>query len=358
MDQLFILLRYICLIKQSQDSLKLQIANQQIEMFKKRYGKINDITVEEKITLARLGKKLGRKLLFDVNNIITPDTIMRWYKKYVDLSHTFDNGKRGRGRPGIMKIIVSHILSMALSNPDWGYGRIRGELLNIGHDVKKQTIKNTMKKNGIQPSPERRKNSKWNRFIYSNLEVLFATDFFTFDIVDAFHGFKVRTFYVLFFIHLETRKVHVAGITEHPSNNWMRRIAYNLTDHEDGFLKNCKYLIHDRDFLFMNSGFRDVLKNEGVKCIATARKAPNMNAFAERWVKSIKGDCLRKLMLFREESLRYAIKQYVTHYNEERAHQGIDNLLIEPNFDRSSTGRVISKKRLGGLLQHYHRKAA
>lgn len=282
---------------------------------------------------------------------------MKWYKKYIELAHTYDNGKKGRGRPGIMKVIVLHIISMATLNPDWGYGRIRGELLNIGHDVKKQTIKNVMKREGILPAPDRQKKSPWNRFIASNLDVLAACDFFTYDVVDALSGFKVRTYYVLFFIHLGTRKVHIAGITEHPSHNWMRRLAYNLTNYEDGFLKDCKYLIHDRDFHFMKSGFRDVLTKENVKCIATARKAPDMNAYAERWIQSIKGECLDKLMLFHEGSLKHAIKHYVIHHNEERSHQGIDNTLIEPNFERTSEGRVVCKKRLGGLLNHYRRIA-
>ena len=358
MNPLILLINYYCMLRQSYNEKKIQFLEEQLKMYQKRHGKINDITHEERLALARLAKDLGRKQLAQIRTIVAPDTFMRWYKKYIEMAHTFDNGGRGRGRPGIMKVIASLIVQMALNDPDWGYGRIRGELLNVGHDVQKQTIKNVLRREGLLPSPDRRKNSKWNRFIYSNLECLFACDFFTYDIVDVFSGLKVRTFYVLFFIHLRTRKVHIAGITENPTHNWMRRIAYNLTDYQDGFLKNCRYLIHDRDFHFMKSGFRDVLKNEGIKCIATARKAPDMNAFAERWVQSIKHDCLDKVMHFHEGSLRHAIRQYVIHYNEERCHQGIDNDLIEPDFERLSEGRIVHKKRLGGLLNHYRRVAA
>ena len=358
MNQLFTLLRFVTLVQQTHLELKFQMANFQLNMYKERYGKIGNITHNEKLTIAVLGKKLGKKLLFDIHNIVTPETIMKWYRDFI--KHGKKHSGKGRGRPSAMKIIVELVISIALSNPDYGYGRITGQINNRGHQVKKSTVRKICKANGIDISPYRKKHSSWNSFIQSNLDVLFTTDFFTVDVIDAFHGFKVKTFYVLFYIHLSTRKIHFAGMTEHTSHFWMRRMAINATDYLDGFLKDAKYIIHDRDIHFMQSGFRDVLLNSNVKPITIARKAPDMNAYAERFVKSVKNECTNKLMFFSEESLRYALREYETHYNHERNHQGegIDNKLIEPQIKLAKFGMPKCKKRLGGLLKFYYTEAA
>ena len=168
------------------------------------------------------------------------------------------------------------------------------------------------------------------------------------------------TYYVLFFIRLESRRVEVAGITHHPNEAWMKQIAMKVTMDEWGFLDNCSYLIHDRDTKYCQS-FRDIVETGDVRTLPLPARSPNLNAFAERWVKSVKDECLSKLILFGEASLRRTLREYVVHYQVERNHQGKDNVLLFPTATQSKTrvdGSVVCKARLGGLLKYYHRDAA
>ena len=168
------------------------------------------------------------------------------------------------------------------------------------------------------------------------------------------------TYYVLFFIHLDSRKVEVSGLTPHPNERWMKQIAINVTMEYWGFLNNCRYLIHDRDTKYCQS-FRDIIESGDVKTLPLPARSPNLNAFSERWVKSIKDDCLSKLILFGETSLRRALHDYLVHYHAERNHQGKGNVLLFPTTTQAKNrvdGSVRCKERLGGLLKYYHREAA
>jgi putative transposase len=161
-------------------------------------------------------------------------------------------------------------------------------------------------------------------------------------------------------IHLEGRKVEVAGITPHPNEQWMKQMARNVTMDEWGFLDNCRYLIHDRDTKYCQS-FRGIIESGDVKMLPLPVRSPNLNAFAERWVKSVKDDCLSNLILFGETSLRRALREYLIYYHAERNHQGKDNVLLFPPASKTMNrvdGSVSCKKRLGGLLKYYHREAA
>ena len=189
------------------------------------------------------------------------------------------------------------------------------------------------------------------------MAVLAATDFFSVEVL-TLRG--LVTCYVLFFIQLESRKVEVAGITPHPNERWMKQIARNVTMDEWGFLENCSYLIHDRDTRFCES-FRDIMGSCDVKTLPLPARSPNLNAFAERWVKSIKDDCLSMLIVFGETSLRRALREYLVHYHAERNHQGKDNILLFPATAKAMNrvdGSVSCKERLGGLLKYYRWKAA
>jgi putative transposase len=189
------------------------------------------------------------------------------------------------------------------------------------------------------------------------MSVLAGTDFFSVEVL-MLRG--LVTYYVLFFIHLESRKVEVAGITPHPNEQWMKQIARNVTMDEWGFLEGCSYLIHDRDTKYCES-FRDIIESGDVKTLLLPARSPNLNAFSERWVKSTKNDCLSKLILFGEASLRRALREYLVHYHAERNHQGKDNVLLFPATTKAMDrvdGSVSCKERWGGLLKYYHREAA
>ena len=184
-----------------------------------------------------------------------------------------------------------------------------------------------------------------------------GTDFFTVEVL-TWHG--LVTYYVLFFLHLESRKVTIAGITDQPNACWMRQMARPATFDGLGRLNWCRYVLHDRDTKFCAS-FRDTLAAAGVKCLALPPRSPNLNAFAERWVRSVKQECLSKLILFGESSLRRASSQFAEHYHTERNHQGKNNFLLFPSADDGRTRRrphIGCRERLGGLLKYYYRRAA
>lgn len=311
----------------------------------------------EKKTLAEIGHRLGRKALEDVANAVRPDTILSWYRKLI--ARKFDGSKapRSEGRPLLDPEIEQLIVRMAKENIDWGYDRIVGALANLGHKVSDTSVGNVLKRYGMLPAPERKHTTTWAAFIRTHLEVLAGTDFFSVEVLTR-RG--LVTFYVLFFIHLESRKVELAGITPHPDERWMQQIARNATMQGCGFLANCRYLIHDRDTKYTRS-FRAIIKAGGVTSLPLPAHSPNLNAFSERWIKSVKDECLSKLILFGERSLRRALQNYLVHYHAERNHQGKGNVLLFPPVNQlppKTPERVQCRERLGGLLRYYHREAA
>jgi putative transposase len=215
-------------------------------------------------------------------------------------------------------------------------------------------VGNILRRYGIQPAPKRSQNTTWKDFIASHMAVLTGTDFFTVEVL-TWRG--LATYYVLFFIHLESRRVSLAGLTKHPTSEWMLQMARNATDESSGFFRGQRYLLHDRDTKFC-AAFLDVLRSSGIRPLALPPRSPNLNAFAERWVGAIRQECLSKLILFGEASLRRALIEYIDHHHCERNHQGKGNLLLfpSPNVPPKS-GTVGCRDRLGGLLNFYTRVA-
>ena len=249
------------------------------------------------------------------------------------------------------------MVRLARENPGWGYDRIVGALANLGTTVADQTVGNILRRHGISPAPKREQATTWKDFIRAHLAVLAGTDFFTVEVV-TLRG--LVTYYVLFFIHLESRKVELAGVTLHPNEVWMKQIARNITMDEWGFLDQCRYLLHDRDTKYTRS-FRQIIESGGVEPLRLPRRSPNLNAYAERWVKSVKDECLSKLIFFGEASLRHALRNYLAHYRGERNHQGKDNVLLFPTLTTdayTADGPVACRERLGGLLKYYYQEAA
>jgi hypothetical protein len=182
-----------------------------------------------------------------------------------------------------------------------------------------------------------------------------GTDFFTAEVL-TLRG--LVTYYVLFFIHLESRRVDIAGITVHPDERWMKQIARKATMEGCGVLRDCRYLLHDRDTKFTRS-FRAVIASGRIKQLALPARSPNLNAYAERGVRSVKEECLSKVILFGERSLRRALVDYVDHFHAERNHQGKGNVLLFPqDTNRHREGPVRCLDRLGGLLCYYYREVA
>ena len=312
----------------------------------------------EKATLAEIGYRLGRKALEDVAHAARPDTILGWYRKLV--ARKFDGSKSRRypGRPRIDGEIEALVVRMARENSGWGYDRIVGAMANLGYTLSDQTVGNILQRHGIPAAPKRERTTTWADFIRAHMSVLVGTDFFSVEVL-TLRG--LVTYYVLFFIHLDSRKVEIAGMTPHPNEAWMMQIARNVTMDEWGFLGNCRYLIHDRDTKYCHS-FREIIKSGDVKPLRLPARSPNLNAFSERWVKSVKEECLSKLILFGESSLRHTLREYLAHYNAERNHQGRGNILLFPSpatkSNRCNNPVIHSRERLGGLLKYYHLEAA
>jgi transposase InsO family protein len=216
-------------------------------------------------------------------------------------------------------------------------------------------VKNILKKHGIDPAPERRTRTSWRQFLRVHFSSIAATDFFTTEVWTA-RG--LVTWYTLFVIDLATRAVEIIGSTPNPGEEFMQQVARNLTDCVDGFLASKRFLILDRDGKF-SEAFRDILKSAGLRTILCLPRAPNCNAYAERFVRSIKSECFDRMIFFGAGSLRHALSEYAAHYNSERTHQGIGNRLIrpQPRLTRAKVP-VQRRHRLGGLLNFYARRAA
>jgi putative transposase len=260
------------------------------------------------------------------------------------------------GRPRVDQEIEDLVVQMASENHSWGYDRIAGALADLGYHISDQTVGNILKRRGFPTAPDRKTTTTWRDFIRPHMDMLWATDFFS---TEVWTRIGLVTFYVLFFIKLNTREVHLAGVTAHPNEAWTKQVARNATMEEWGFLKPGQYVIHDRDSKYC-AAFKQLLDDAGVKRVPLPPRSPWLNGYAERWVKSVKEEALSRVILFGERSLCYVLSEYVEHYHQERCHQGLGNVIPFPSHRPANDreGSIECRERLGGLLKYYHRKAA
>jgi transposase InsO family protein len=310
---------------------------------------------DQRRRLAVKGKLLGRKVLREVAAIATPDTILRWYRKLVaDKYDGSRNRARGPGRRRTKEEIRLLVVRMAVENVRWGYTRIRGALHNLGVELGRNTIKRILLEHGIERAPERGKRMPWKTFLRAHWGEIAAADFFTVEVLTLV---GLVRYHVLFVIDLETRRVQIAGIVHNPGDAWMAQAARNLVDVFAGFLKDHRYIILDRDPLYTKQ-FRSILASSGVKTVRLPARSPDLNSYAERFVLSIKSECLNHIVPLGVRHLRRAVAQFVEHYHFERNHQGLDNNLIVPQAQPvNDNAPIVCRERLGGLLKHYVRAA-
>jgi putative transposase len=308
------------------------------------------LTDDQRRRLAVKGKILGRRQLAAVAGIVTPDTILRWYRRLV--AKKYDGSKTRPGRPPTKPDIAALVVRMATENPTWGYTRIRGGLKHLGRDIARNTIKAILKDQGIEPAAPHKNaledipRRSLGRAGGSRLLHRRGTN-------DGRIGPVRRP------LHHEAQDPDRGDRGHHKSTEreWMTQVARNLTDAEDGFLRGVHYLILDRDPLY-TSAFRDLLRDHGMKPLLLPARSPNLNAFAERFVGSIKSECLDRIVPLGETHLRAAVRAFMTHYHEERPHQGLGNRLISPTTRSRGPGPVECRERLGGMLRFYYREAA
>jgi putative transposase len=309
-------------------------------------GKRLRLNDEQRRRLAAKGKVLVRRLLEQVCTLVTPDTILRWHRELI--ARKYDGtGKRRAGKPGVMRTIRDLCVRMATENPGWGYSRIQGALDNLGHRVGRSTIRRVLREHGLEPAPQR--HLPWRTFLRAHWGAIVACDFFT---VEAWTLGGLTRFHVFFVIDLDTRRVRIAGTADQPCGEWVRRVMRPLVDAFDGFLLGHRFLIHDRDPLF-DGGFRALLSSVGVEGVRLPPQSPNMNAYAERFVRSIKEECLSKIIPIGKGHLKRMIEEYAEHYHLERNHQGLGNRLIDGEPSTLPSRRVECRERLGGLLRFY-----
>jgi len=278
--------------------------------------------------------------------IVTPGTLLRWHRELV--KRTWTHKTRPVGRPPLDPKLAALIVRMAGDNPRWGYLRIKGECQKMGLRVSATTVKKVLLGAGLDPAP-RRDGPSWSEFLRSQAEGILACDFFTVE--TAF----LKTLYVLFFIEVGSRRLHITTATPHPSGRFVTQQARNLSFKLDERSEPVRFLIHDRDAKFSRS-FDDVFASEGIRVICTSFRAPNANAFAERWVETLRADCLDWQLVLGPRHLDRVLRIYVEHYNQKRPHRGLQLWAPErasPVELLDSVPDIQRRDLLGGLIHEY-----
>jgi transposase InsO family protein len=352
----FLLFTFAGWINQHQQAVIEYLQEENRVLKEQLRGKRLRLTDHQRRRLAIKGKRLGRRALGQIAGIVTPDTILAWHRKLIAKKWDYSARRKSPGRPRTKRLIADLVVRMAAENDWWGYTRIQGALANLGHRISRGTVANILREHGIEPAPERGPRTAWRTFLQAHWETLAAADFFTVE-VSTWRG--LVSYYILIVIELSSRRVCLAGVTSHPDHTFMMQVARNLTDCCDGFLLGKRFLILDRDKKY-SEGFRKMLEGAGTtQMVRLPVRSPNLNAYAERMVLSLKSECLDRMILFGEGSLRRAVNQYLLHYHRERNHQGLGNRLIEPAAGvGENRGQIKCRERLGGMLKYYYRAAA
>ena len=282
--------------------------------------------------------------------IVTPDTLLRWHRRRV--ARHWTHPPRRRGRPATAAAIQQLVVEMAADNPTWGYRRIQGELVGLGYRLAASTVWQILKEQGVSPAPKRA-SVTWSDFLRSQAAV--ACDFACVDTVG------LRRYYLLFFIDIQTRRVFYAGITAHPTGNWTTQAARNLFLRHDQALASCKALVRDRGSQFTSS-FDEIFRTEGIKVLKTPVRTPVANAFAERWIGTLRRELLDRTLVWNRPQLERIVIDYIDHYNEHRPHRSLDQ---HPPSSVDATGVGQTNDALGlrrtsrcdGLIHEYRNVA-
>jgi transposase InsO family protein len=280
---------------------------------------------------------------------VQPETLLRWHRELVRRKWTYPH--RQSGRPAIAAGTVSLVRRLARENPTWGYRRIHGELAAMGVRLAPSSVWEILRRHGFEPSP-RRSGPTWSEFLQAQATTMLACDFFTVDTV------LLRRLYVLFFIELDTRMIYLAGVTANPVGEWVVQQARNLTSDLTERTRAAKFLIRDRDTKFTSS-FDEVFRTEGITIIKTPVRAPRANAFAERFVGTIRRECTDRLLIFGRTHLEQVVTEYVAHYNDHRPHRSLDQqaprtLGVAPDpIDKPDPKGLRRNAVLGGLIHEY-----
>lgn len=332
--------------------LEILILRHQLDILERKRSQPIKISKAEKLTLAVLTDKLktmSNRSAIQLRNavrIFNPETVLKWHRELVRRKWTQNHPNKG-GRPRIDQELEALIVRLAEENPRWGYGKIEGELIKLGIRLSQTTIRNVLNRNGIVPAPVRFGSIGWRRLMKHYKEQIIACDFFTVE------TFWLKTLYVFFFIELGSRRVHLAGITANPDSAWVtqqaRQFVWNLEEND----ATPHFLIHDRDSKFTNA-FDNVFKSADLHVIHTPLRAPDANAYAERWVRTVREECLDHLLIMNQTHLKRVLDSYIIYYETSRPHQGLDQQTPVPRKPVPYSGQVRKHEVLGGIINDYY----
>jgi transposase InsO family protein len=337
--------------------LEIALLRQQLRMLQRQQARPPRLRRADRVLLVALAQRLHtlaratRQPWHASCLLVSPATILRWHRELVHRKWTF-RGRRPVGRPPLGAELQALILRLARENPRWGYKRIQGELAKLGHRVGRSTIRDVLKRAGLPPAPARsRRGISWRTFCRHYRQQVLACDFFTIETA------LLRTIFVLFFIEVQTRRVHLAGCTAHPTGAWVAQQARNLAWQVQEGTVPATILLHDRDSRF-TAAFDRVFTCEGLTVVRTPPRCPWANGYAERWVGSARRECLDHLLILGERHLLQVLTTYTNFYNQRRPHQGLGQRCPVPLPSGLGTGPVRCRDVLGGILHDYHREAA
>jgi putative transposase len=330
--------------------LEILVLQQQLRVLRRQAGRPR-FTALDRVLLAGASRALPRQRWRSVF-LVTPQTLLRWHRELVRRKWTYRN-KRQPGRPPLDAEVVAMVLRMARENPRWGCVRICGELRKLGIRVGATTIRTLLRRHGLGPAP-RRRGPTWTQFLKAQAEGIVACDFFTVETI------RLKTLYVLFFIQVSTRQVVAVGVTAQPDSSWVTQQARNVTMELNDRLLSTRFLLRDHDAKFARA-FDDVFRSEGARVIRTPIRAPRANAHAERWVQTVRVECLDWTLVLGRRHLLRLLGVYVRHYHQQRPHRGLALRVPLPGEHGSTDGSAHAVRRrdvLGGLVHEYHAVAA
>jgi hypothetical protein len=294
---------------------------------------------------AALVRRLPRAL--HRHRLVTPDTILRWHRRLVRKKWTYPHQRPGR--PPIDDAVAGLVIRMATENPRWGYQRIRGELLKLGHRVGASTIRRILKRHRIPPAPVRHTDTSWRRFLRTQATSMLAVDFFHVDC-----ALTLRRLYVSFVLEVGDRYLHVLGVTTHPDGPWTTQRARNLVMDLGDHVGRFRFLVRDRAGQFAAS-FDAVLVDAGIEVVKIPPRCPRANCFAERLVLTVRAELTDRMLIFGERHLRGVLATYAKHYNGQRPHRALQLRPPRPEAPAPEPvhGPIRRRPVLGGLINDY-----
>jgi putative transposase len=329
--------------------IEILVLRHQLRVLERQVGR-PQLTQADRALLAGLSRVLPRQA-WKRSLFVTPGTLLRWHRELVARRWTYPH--RRPGRPATPNETRELIVLLARENPAWGYRRIQGELVGLGIKLAASTVWTILKDAGIEPSP-RRQDPSWAEFLRAQAASILECDFLTVDTL------FLKRFYVLFFLELATRRVHIAGIATNPDGRWVTQQVRNLFMHFDDQSIRPRFLVRDRDSKFTRD-FDQVFRSEGIRVIKTPVRAPKARAHAERWVGSARRECLDRLLILGRRHLQHVLASYVLHYNEHRPHRSLEQRPprtdppsdVQPMANVIDLDRVRRRDLLGGLIREY-----